>query len=97
VINKASSGQFIHPGYVEHDGMIAESGKTLTDYIAERLDVKLHRVIAEGDFVVVQSQFNRMGKGFVLYEIFRVANDKIAEHWSVEQAIPDGVQPEDMF
>jgi predicted SnoaL-like aldol condensation-catalyzing enzyme len=97
VINKASSGQFIHPGYVEHDGVIEESGKTLTDYIAERLDVKLHRVIAEGDFVVVQSQFNRMGKGFVLYEIFGVANDKIAEHWSVEQAIPDGVQPEDMF
>jgi predicted SnoaL-like aldol condensation-catalyzing enzyme len=97
VINKTSSQQFIHPGYVEHDSVIAESGKTLTDHIIERQDVKLHRVIAEGDFVVVQSQFNRSGKGFVLYEIFRVANHKIAEHWSVEQAIPDGVQLEDMF
>ena len=85
-INKASSQQFIHPGYVNHDSVIAE-----------KQDVKLHRVIAEGDFVVVQSQFNRLGKWFVLYEIFRVANDKIAEHWAVEQAAPDGVQPEDMF
>lgn len=86
VINKASSQQFIHPGYVNHDSVIAE-----------RQDVKLYRVIAEGDFVVVQSQFNRMGKWFVLYEIFRVANDKITEHWAIEQAAPDGVQPEDMF
>ncbi|HEX8020559.1 MAG TPA: nuclear transport factor 2 family protein, partial [Mucilaginibacter sp.] len=97
VINKASSQQFIHPDYVEHDSVIAESGKTLADHIVERPDVKLHKVIAEGDFVVAQSQFNKSGKGFVLYEIFRVANDKIAEHWAVEQAAPDGVQPEDMF
>jgi predicted SnoaL-like aldol condensation-catalyzing enzyme len=86
VINKTSPGQFIHPGYVEHDCMITE-----------RQDVKLHKILAEGDFVVVQSQFNRSEKGFALYEIFRVANDKIAEHWSVEQIVPDGVKAEDMF
>jgi predicted SnoaL-like aldol condensation-catalyzing enzyme len=86
VINKTSSKQFIHPDYVEHDSVIAE-----------RQDVKLHRILAEGDFVVTQSQFSRSGKWFVLYEIFRVANNKIAEHWSVEQAVPDGVKAEDMF
>ncbi|MDB5147507.1 MAG: hypothetical protein JWQ57_1527 [Mucilaginibacter sp.] len=97
VINKTSALQFISAGYVEHDLSITESGKTLTDHIAERQGVKLYKVIAEGDFVVVQSQFNRLGKAFVLYEIFRVADDKIAEHWSVEQGVPDGIKAEDMF
>lgn len=97
VINKRSAQQFISSGYAERDRVIKESGKTLTDHIAERQDIKLHRTIAEGDFVVVQSQFNKSGKWFVLYEIFRVANNKIAEHWSVEQIVPDGVKAEDMF
>jgi predicted SnoaL-like aldol condensation-catalyzing enzyme len=97
VINKTSALQFISTGYVEHDLSIIESGKTLVDHIAERKDVKLYKVIAEGDFVVVQSQFNKLEKAFVLYEIFRVGNNKITEHWSVEQVIPDGVKAEDMF
>lgn len=97
LINKTSALQFISTDYVEHDFSITESGKTLTDHIAERQGVKLHKVVAEGDFVVVQSQFNKLDKAFVLYEIFRVADDKIAEHWSVEQVIPDGVKAEDMF
>ncbi|MFC0514432.1 nuclear transport factor 2 family protein [Mucilaginibacter angelicae] len=96
-INKTSALQFISTGYVEHDLSIIESGKTLVDHIAERKEVKLCKVIGEGDFVVVQSQFNKSEKAFVLYEIFRVANDKIAEHWSVEQAVPDGIKAEDMF
>lgn len=98
VVNKQSANRFIDAAYVEHDVSVVVSGVGLTGYLAEaERAMKIHRLIAQGDFVVVQSQFNRSGKAFVLYEIFRVANDKIAEHWSVEQVVPDGVKAEDMF
>ncbi|QTE38003.1 nuclear transport factor 2 family protein [Mucilaginibacter gossypii] len=98
IIGKQSANRFIDTAYIEHDASVITSGVGLADYLAgpERA-VKIHRIIAEGNFAAVQSQFNRDGKTFVFYEIFRVANDKIAEHWSVEQVVPDGVIAEDMF
>jgi predicted SnoaL-like aldol condensation-catalyzing enzyme len=99
VINKQSPIELIKPDYIEHDPSVINSGKGLADYLSDDpdRDIKIHRVIAEGDFVVVQSQFKRGGKGFVRYEVFRVDTDKIAEHWSVEQAVPEGIEAEDMF
>lgn len=98
ILNKQSANQFIDAAYVEHDASVVTSAMGLAGYLSEQeRAVKIHKFIAEGNFVVVQSQFNRSGKAFVFYEIFRVANNKIAEHWSVEQAVPDGVKGEDMF
>lgn len=99
VIQKASVTDLIKPDYVEHDLAVIHSGKGLGAYLTADNDrqIKIHRIIGEGDFVVVQSEFKRAGKAFVFYEIFRVEHSKIAEHWSVEQAIPDGVEPDAMF
>lgn len=98
IVDKQPADQFIDKAYVEHDASAIASRKGLTGYFANpERSAKIHRFITEGDFVVVQSQLNKMDKTFMFYEIFRVANGKIAEHWSVEQAIPDGVRPEDMF
>ncbi len=98
IVNKRSAHQFIDIAYVEHDASVIASGLGLAGYLSEPdRSVKIHRLIAEGDFVAAQSQFNREGKTFVFYEIFRVAKGKIAEHWSVEQVVPDGIKAEDMF
>lgn len=98
IVNKRSAHQFIDTAYVEHDASVIASGLGLAGYLSEPdRSVKIHRLIAEGDFVVVQSQFSKGEKTFVFYEILRVAKGKIAEHWSVEQVIPDGIKPEDMF
>jgi predicted SnoaL-like aldol condensation-catalyzing enzyme len=99
VINKQSPIELIKPDYIEHDPTVISSGKGLLRYLSGDPDrgIKIHRVIAEGDFVVVQSQFKRGGKGFVFYEIFKVDTDKIAEHWSAEQAVPEGIEAENMF
>jgi predicted SnoaL-like aldol condensation-catalyzing enzyme len=99
VINKQLPAAFINPDYVEHDPSVVSGGKGLAEYLLTDpgREIKIHRVIAEGNFVVVQLQFKRGGKGFVLYDIFRVEQDKIAEHWSVEQAVPEGVEAGDMF
>jgi predicted SnoaL-like aldol condensation-catalyzing enzyme len=101
IINKESSSviaQFFKTDYVEHDPGVINSGKSLVDYLCEDdRSIKVHRIISEGDFAVVQSAFKRGGKALALYEIFRIEQGKIAERWSVEQAIPDGVEPDAMF
>lgn len=102
IINKDSeivTALFINKAYIEHDPGIIDSGKGLISYLSADpgRGIQIHRIIAEGDFVTVQSEFKRAGRAFVFYEIFRVEHSKIVEHWSVEQAIPDGVEPAAMF
>ena len=48
----------------------------------------LHRVVGEGNFVLTQSEGEFGGKPSAIYDLFRVENGKIAEHWDVIQEIP---------
>lgn len=50
---------------------------------------KTHLVLAEGDFVLVQSEGVMGGKDATFYDLFRVENGKVVEHWDViELATP---------
>lgn len=52
------------------------------------VDVDVHRVVAEGDLVVVHSNYKSLNMAGV--DIFKVGTDgKIAEHWDVLQPIPE--------
>lgn len=49
---------------------------------------KIHRVLGEGNFVLVVSE-GHFGKDYnSFYDLFRVENGKIAEHWDVIEPIP---------
>lgn len=47
----------------------------------------LHQVIGQGDFVLTVSEGLFDGRPTAFYDLFRVENDKIAEHWDVVEAI----------
>ncbi len=49
---------------------------------------QVHRTVAEGEFVFVQAQGSFGPTPTVFYDLFRVANGKIAEHWDVVFPIP---------
>lgn len=48
---------------------------------------KVHKVLGEGNFVLVVSEGSFAGKPTSFYDLFRVANGKIAEHWDVVETI----------
>ena len=49
---------------------------------------QLHKVLGEGNFVLTVSEGEFGGKHSAFYDLFRVANHKIVEHWDVIEAIP---------
>ena len=48
----------------------------------------LHRVLAEGDFVLSISEGSRSGRHSAFYDLFRVAEGKLVEHWDTIETIP---------
>jgi predicted SnoaL-like aldol condensation-catalyzing enzyme len=81
--------------YVQHNPEIADGltglGQAL-QFMAEhgitmRYD-RIHKVLGEGNFVLVVSEgtYNEQPTSF--YDLFRVENGKIAEHWDTLEAIP---------
>ena len=47
----------------------------------------IHRVVAEGEFVLVQSE-GEFGVPVAYWDLFRVADGKIVEHWDVIAPVP---------
>lgn len=67
-------------GFAAAAAQWAEQGK-------DRLYKKVHKVIAEGDFVLVQSE-GEFGVPVALYDLFRVTDGRIVEHWDVVMPVP---------
>lgn len=53
--------------------------------LPEPMNYRVSRVIAEDDLVVVHSYLKLSGRQNIAFDVFRVANGQIAEHWDVLQ------------
>jgi predicted SnoaL-like aldol condensation-catalyzing enzyme len=69
-------------GFSKLVAMVATSNSPL------KID-KIHKVLGEGDFVLVMSEGVFRGKPSAFYDLFRVADSKIVEHWDTIEAIPE--------
>ena len=81
--------------YIQHNPGIADGldglGKALADLAAAGLAMvydKNHIILGEGNFVLSVSEGNFCGRYVAYYDLFRVENGFIAEHWDVIQDIP---------
>lgn len=81
--------------YIQHNPFVADklSGleKALSAWAKEGITVKyekVHKVLGEGNFVLVVSEGDFAGKHTSFYDLFRVENGKIAEHWDTIEVIP---------
>ncbi|UFH54585.1 nuclear transport factor 2 family protein [Spirosoma sp. KNUC1025] len=82
---------FVSPDLIQHKSDIANGLNGLRAYLQQQSGQvfieKVHRIIAEGDFVVVQSEGQLAQKPRMVYDIFRLSNGKIVEQWGVKQMI----------
>lgn len=89
------AGYFDGDHYIQHNpqipdqlsGLGAALGELAKHGISLKYD-KIHKVLGEGNFVLVVSE-GHFGKSYnAFYDLFRVENGKIAEHWDVIEPIP---------
>ncbi len=89
------AGFYNGDAYIQHNPMIPDLvsglGAALEAFGKQGITMQYstrHRTVAEGEFVFTQSEGTFGGKPYAFYDLMRVENGFIAEHWDVmvEQA-----------
>lgn len=82
--------------YIQHNVSIADGlsglGAALEALAKEGIEMiynKTHFVLADGDYALAVSEGTFGGAPTSYYDLFRVENGKIAEHWDVMETIAD--------
>ncbi|OQV18824.1 hypothetical protein BV898_07081 [Hypsibius exemplaris] len=90
---------FYDVNFIQHNPLFADGLKGMTaGYNAQKAVgktweyKKIHLVLGDGDFVLTQSEGVQAGQAVAIYDLFRLQNGKIAEHWDVIQNIPPATQ-----
>ena len=86
LINRAAEffSQYVEKEhYTEHNPELDVADKA----VAMKYD-RTHRVLAEGNFVLAVSEGASGGVHTAFYDLFRVAESKLVEHWDTTEAIP---------
>ncbi|OUR83886.1 hypothetical protein A9Q75_04515 [Colwellia psychrerythraea] len=82
--------------YDQHNTMVKDGLKGLNEAIAYLISQnnmfdyhKVHRILGEGNFVLTQSEGRWNGKAQAFYDLFRIEDGKIVEHWDIIQEVPE--------
>ncbi|MCM2678175.1 nuclear transport factor 2 family protein [Echinimonas agarilytica] len=94
----AKINQFIdndESAYIQHNTMVADGlnglGKALEELAKAGMPMnyrKNHKILGEGNFVLAISEGIFMNEEVAFYDLFRVDNGKIVEHWDAIETIP---------
>ncbi|NJO25474.1 MAG: SnoaL-like domain-containing protein [Bacteroidia bacterium] len=96
--------KYMTDGYIQHNPALQDGKEALKQGASQwfkgapKEKVDIQHLNAEGDFVYIHTK-SRMGpKTFSVIDIFRIENEKIAEHWDVIQEVPEkSANPHPMF
>ena len=82
--------------YIQHNTGIADGVSGLNEALAALAEQNIqmiytttHQVLAQGNFVLAVSEGTFGGEPTAYYDLWRVENGKIAEHWDVMETIAD--------
>ncbi|MEM7269095.1 MAG: nuclear transport factor 2 family protein [Pseudomonadota bacterium] len=97
--NPGAITDYIAPGpenYLQHNPMVGDglaalgaAMKAMAEQGSAMAYTKVHKVVAEGDFVFTMSEGSLGETPTAFFDLFRVADGKIVEHWDVISSIPD--------
>jgi predicted SnoaL-like aldol condensation-catalyzing enzyme len=109
LINKKdfkSASKYIGNRYTQHNPLLADQPEGLEAFVgflkSNYPDAKseIKRLFAEGDYVILHVHSIRIPntRGRAIFELFKLENGKIVEHWDAIQEIPEtSANPNGMF
>jgi predicted SnoaL-like aldol condensation-catalyzing enzyme len=81
----AAVDRWVAPGYRQHSSLVADGPEALRELVASlpaSFRYEQARVIADGDLVALHGTYHGLGpEPLVAFDLFRVADGKLAEHW----------------
>lgn len=93
--DQSNMTRYLDAHYAEHNPGMAdgiEALKAMFEAMAKAGQsfkfTKLHRIIAEGNFVLTQCEGEMNGRRVAFYDLHRIENGKIVEHWDTMQEVP---------
>lgn len=103
------AGEFIAEGYIQHNPNAAQGLAGIVDYvratrpereIKDVLDLPLIHLLAEGDYVTtafVRPEKDAQGETYYSswFDLYRIENGKIAEHWDPMLKSDKPIDPND--
>ena len=90
--------QYVHDDYIQHGPMLKDGKAGLLEALSylknfpkphEDAPSPIVRMIEDGDMVMAHLDVSFAGKRMAVIDIFRLKDGKLAEHWSVEQQVPE--------
>ncbi len=84
---------FFENDYIQHTVLPIEDGvsafRAYIENIGDNLQyTTLHKVLGEGNFVLTMSEGTKDGEHTAFYDLYRLKDDIIEEHWDVIETIP---------
>jgi len=88
------SSFFNENDYAQHTVMPIEDGvdalRAYLDNVGDNLQyIKLHKLLGEGNYVFTMTEGFYNGEHSAFYDLYRLKEGKLIEHWDVIQTIPD--------
>jgi predicted SnoaL-like aldol condensation-catalyzing enzyme len=81
--------------YAQHNPWIADGLSSLRSALKSTPETgvaieydRIHRLLAEGNFVLSVSEGSLSGAHSAFYDLFRVADGKLVEHWDTIETVP---------
>lgn len=78
--------RYCSPDYLQHGVFAADGIAGFRDFAAHLPDdfaYECVRLLADGDLVVAHGIYQGLGEPMVAFDLFRVADDRLVEHWDV--------------
>lgn len=79
--------QLVRPDYIQHNAQARDGREGLLEFVAAQgpVAVKIHRKLANGNFVAFHSTYGEGDARLVAFDVFRLQRGQLAEHWDALQ------------
>lgn len=76
--------RYWEPSYIQHNPTLLDGVEVIKNFVPATQSFAIHRAIEEGDYVVTHAVATGWGpQPMIMFDIFRVQDGKLAEHWDV--------------
>ena len=85
---------FVSVNLIQHHPELADGLESWLHFLTQTTQtyIQMHRVLAEGNFVLAACEGRINEQAYSFYHLFRLSQDKIVEHWNTTEKIPDPIE-----